>query len=895
MYSPKAYEDINMKVERIVIALFAGALIAVASSAWYARENFDSAESGYYLGRHMHTVIEKVYEIEFQASQVENASDIYEMSGEPYFAALTRQNAALLDKSIRSLSDSVKDNTDEMLKIAELATQISNLEKILPGIASEQSDNPKQGLSETGPPKKLNRPLKAAREITAGGDTAFLSPSASGEYLMGNIVSKGTQIISAEMQLLVERRKVSAEIRRNLVYATYYTAGAALIFIFIILLWLNRDIRRRRRAETKIRDNEEKLREMLEGVGDVIFSSDYSGRFTFINARLGSLTGYSTEELLGKHFTFLVHPDWAERVKEYYYLQFKNKMYETRYEFQILTKQGEIKWVEQNVVMVSKDKLVDSFQCVVRDITQRKNAEEEIRRTNQFLDSVLENIPDMIFIKDALDLRFLRFNKAGEELLGYLQEDLMGKNDYDFFPKQQADFFTQKDREVLNSHKRLDIVEEPITTKRGTHWLHTKKIPVYNSDGKPRYLLGISEDITERKKTEDTIIELNKSLARYVAELEESQRFYKTIARNFPDGTITVLDPALNYLFVDGLELAMEGLNAQELLGTSYLKRFPGEISEEVKNNLLPVFSGKSTAFEVALSGNYYVMHAAPLENAEGIIDEILIVKQNITRLKQAEEDIKAALDKEKLINEMKSRFVSLASHEFRTPLSTILSSTELIAEYIEHEEENPAVIREKNLHHLKRIKTSVQNMVNILNGFLSLEQLEQGKTITTPSEFDMQEFSTEITEEIQGKLKRGQKLESLCEPDDATLFADRSILKNMVLNLLANAIKYSPESSLIKYTAITDTEGVEIIIEDRGIGIPEVEQSNMFERFYRAKNALNIEGTGLGLSIVKKYIDLLNGNISFISNENEGTIFKILVPNAPPANENSTIKIESR
>jgi PAS domain S-box-containing protein len=142
-----------------------------------------------------------------------------------------------------------------------------------------------------------------------------------------------------------------------------------------------------------------------------------------------------------------------------------------------------------------------------------KEKEAELRQSNTFLDTVLDNIPNMIFVKEANELRFIRFNKAGEELLGYKKEDLLGKNDYDFFPKEQADFFTQTDRVVIDEKKAVDIIAESIQTAfKGERWLHTQKIPVFAPDGVPLYLVGISEDITERKEREDAIKQLNKEL-----------------------------------------------------------------------------------------------------------------------------------------------------------------------------------------------------------------------------------------------------------------------------------------------------------------------------------------------------------------------------------------------
>ena len=181
------------------------------------------------------------------------------------------------------------------------------------------------------------------------------------------------------------------------------------------------------------------------------------------------------------------------------------------HEIEIISPTGEKKHMLASSEVIEADNTSYLLVAMI-DITQRKKSEEELKKTNHFLDTILENIPNMVFVKDAKDLRFIRFNKAGEELLGYSKKDLIGKNDYDFFPKEQADFFTSKDRDVLNKGKLLDITEEPIQTKIGERWLHTKKIPIPEENNEYGYLMGISEDITEKKKQEDAIKQLNKEL-----------------------------------------------------------------------------------------------------------------------------------------------------------------------------------------------------------------------------------------------------------------------------------------------------------------------------------------------------------------------------------------------
>lgn len=242
-------------------------------------------------------------------------------------------------------------------------------------------------------------------------------------------------------------------------------------------------------------------------------------------------------------------------------------------------------------------------------------------------------------------------------------------------------------------------------------------------------------------------------------------------------------------------------------------------------------------------------------------------------QLKQRELELEQSLAKEKELGELKSRFVSMASHEFRTPLSTILSSVSLIGRYTETtQQEN----RDK---HIQKIKSSVTHLTGILNDFLSMNKLEEGKTKPIFEDFDICELIKEITEELKTIVKKGQTLQTICSFEQKMVRSDIKIVKNIMINLISNAIKYSPEDAEILCHLNRNDQEISFSVTDKGIGIPEDEQKHLFDRFFRASNVTNIEGTGLGLNIVKGYVEILGGNISFESTRYVGSKFTITIP----------------
>lgn len=249
------------------------------------------------------------------------------------------------------------------------------------------------------------------------------------------------------------------------------------------------------------------------------------------------------------------------------------------------------------------------------------------------------------------------------------------------------------------------------------------------------------------------------------------------------------------------------------------------------------------------------------------------VLHEALIELENSKEKLSEALETEKELNDMKSRFVTMASHEFRTPLSTILSSISLVNKYSGGEND------EKIQKHVHRIKSAVTNMTLILNDFLSAEKLEEGKVTLRNEDLNIQLLSEEIISEINGILKPGQKVVySHSGLTSASL--DKQMVRNILLNLISNAIKFSPEDKVIELITFIDAEKITITVVDRGMGIPKEEQEYLFQRFFRARNVTNIQGTGLGLNIVGKYLEIMDGTISFESQVDIGTTFKIVIPN---------------
>tara|TARA_R110002033_G_scaffold166331_1_gene204869 strand:- start:92265 stop:94637 length:2373 start_codon:yes stop_codon:yes gene_type:complete len=576
------------------------------------------------------------------------------------------------------------------------------------------------------------------------------------------------------------------------------------------------------------------------------------------------------------------------------------------YEKRIVTPEGALKYVlaKGKVTYDSKGKPL-MMKGTMQDITEQKADQTILYTRNQ----ALQVAGNGIVIVDARnpELPIIYCNKAFTEITGYSQEEVIGVN---------CQFLQNNDRDqeaivkMAIAIKKGEASREILRNYRkdGTlFWNELSITPLYNEKNELTHFIGVQNDVTE-------IIESRKELENYAEKLEEtiegrtielqatlekleetnlslkdqnvstkvaegkaraSQEMFMAIAQNFPKGVIIVFNTDFELVYVEGEELDHIDVKKSDLQGAliddlSFFSNIQkSKLKEEIKNT----FGGTAISSELAFQGQNYSVNSTPLLGDHQKVVWALFVFNNITQQKNIQQRLEVSLHTEQELNELKSRFISMASHEFRTPLSAILSSAILIGK------QNESGNEERRMKHVFRIRNNVKNLVVILNDFLSLSKLEEGKVSAIPQHFELIEFSKLVIEEMEATKREGQQIRLSSDETSIVVYLDPKLLSHILINLLSNATKYSKEDqNILLEISITGTQVI-LTVTDEGIGIPQEEKEKLFGRFFRAANATNIQGTGLGLHIVKQYVELMGGSVSCSSEIGNGATFKVKLP----------------
>lgn len=492
----------------------------------------------------------------------------------------------------------------------------------------------------------------------------------------------------------------------------------------------------------------------------------------------------------------------------------------------------------------------------------------------------------------------------------YDENELVGKRIEILVPERDREkHSTHHDKYTKNPQTRLMSSKSNLFARRkdGTEFPVEISLSSYEK-GNKAYTIAFILNTTQRKKTEQEIIQLNKELKSKVEiksadlkettlELEisrnllaEALAFQKAMLENAGaiiiatdnNGMITFFNPeaisSLGYsaneivrlhtpvLFHDKTEIDLK----REALFNEFGITIQNDFDVLVEKSRRGIHTEEQYTYKRKnKSGFPVVLSITTIRNTNGQVTGFMGIAIDITERKKAEGILLESLKRERELNELKSRFVSMASHEFRTPLSTILSSAYLIGKYPSREDQPK---REK---HLDRILSAVTTLTDILNDFLSVGKIEEGKIQVKPSTFNIRDFMITLTGELKNTLRKNQKIRYLHKGDE-DIYMDSSLMKLIIMNLVSNASKFSPEESIIEIKTIRDSESFTLAVKDYGIGIPKADQEHLMERFFRGSNANSIQGTGLGLHIMAKYAELMNGKINCISEQGKGTEFII-------------------
>ncbi len=502
---------------------------------------------------------------------------------------------------------------------------------------------------------------------------------------------------------------------------------------------------------------------------------------------------------------------------------------------------------------------------------QRRRAEAALAQERNLLRTLIDNLPDYVYVKDT-ESCFTMTNQPHLGLLGASQfRDVLGKTDFDFYPRDQAERYYADERAIIQSGQPLMNHEDSVFDHKtgAQRWLQTSKVPLTDWRGEVVGIVGIEHDITEQKLAKDALLEINQMLQAIIAASPLAIIMLDAQER------VKVWNRAAERIF---------GWHEAEVLGRS-TPIIPGDLAADFKE-LLKI-AGQGTilsGLEMRLRTRGGALAdlsvaIAALYEAQGVVNGFLIIMDDITERKRMEEALREReilrmeLEKERELNQLKTRFISMVSHEYRNPLATILVTSNALRDYMNRM--TPAQIAER----LDRIKGQVQHMTALMEEVLEIGKMEAGAAQFAPAPTDLDLLCREIVDEFRGTGSTAPRLEYASVGEFAAANIDSRLMRQVVTNLLSNALKYSPQDSPVQVHLLRDGHTAVLRVVDQGIGIPEEDQRRLFTPFHRAGNVGNIGGTGLGLAIVKRAVELHGGTITCESKVDAGTTFTVSLP----------------
>lgn len=683
---------------------------------------------------------------------------------------------------------------------------------------------------------------------------------------------------------------------------------------------LESKIKENKELNLSLTEKEEKYRTLISMSPDGIVVH-VKGIIKFVNPSIVEWLGArSQRDILGRNALEFVHPLYIDEVKkrieEVSIYRKPIPFTEEKY----VAFDGSVIYVETSARPIIYEK-EDAVLIILRNLSERKKHIETIRKQKDYIETILENIPLGIFAKYVPEnYRFSIWNRKMEQIFGNKKEDIIGKTDYDLVTNiEEIEYFRKTDEKVMSDGKVIDLPYEIVNTANGTFQVHTIKVPMYDTDGKPDTLLGIIEDITERSakeyelKISQTALVAQRDLSLKLNKCNTSKQMYTEISeiiKRFPDIDfvgIYLCEENNNYRMhsysgeikdtsTQNKKLNIDTRN-QELLNNGKTLYFtstdipdflkPLTDNEKILSySLLPV-NNLSQNIAIVLTGSRQLKET-PL-NLVSSFETFTIIMQNFLIRLEKETELKEAKDKAEESDKIKSAFLANMSHEIRTPMNGIIGFADLL--------NSPDLPEDKQRQFVDIINRSSKQLLSIINDIIDISKIESGQIVINNSTFNLNEAVKEIYEFYQpiALIKKIELTLSSNIDNRAFIITDDVKLKQILTNLISNALKFT-ESGKIEIHYTVKTQHIEFFVRDTGIGIENEYIETIFERFRQVEysNKRNYGGTGLGLAIAKAYSELLGGTIGVSSEVNKGSTFSFSIPYLLPENDEHHQTFES-
>lgn len=610
------------------------------------------------------------------------------------------------------------------------------------------------------------------------------------------------------------------------------------------------------------------LKKMVESSNIAMLTINPQGIITWINSAGKTLLADVNDNIIGDEFSVL----WNTNDKSIERQLHDHIANSTSFAIEInrALKPMDNQWIYLKGQPQIENGICIGYFVVLEDISSLKQVELQGYKNTKRLSDLVINLNDAVLLENE-NRQIEIINKRFCDLFSipYSPEMLVGadcsqaaENFKHLFADEEE--FVRRIEFILSEKKH--VIGDKLQLKDG-RWFEREFIPTITEQ---KYLghLWIYSDITERTM--------------YQQRISEQRSFYENVLNQIPSD-IAVFDKSHTYLFVNPIGIKNPEIRQWIIGKTDYdyceFRNKPRSIADDRRALFHSVIQSKELkVWEEELkkddnSVEYYLRYMYPVFDQNNEVTMVIGYGVNITERKKAEKAIADALAQQKELYVLKSNFVSMISHEFRTPLSTILSSTQLISKY------GNTLTEEKKSKHLVTIEKAVHRMTSLLENVLFIGRNDSNKLTFSPVVIDVVVFINELIEDFVLANSGVNRIIPVFEIKFPTLFADRGLLRQIISNLLTNAYKYSSsESDVSLFVDIDDNKGV-FVVKDNGIGIPIEDQYHLFDEFHRASNVGNIQGTGLGLSIVKRCVDAHSGKIDVHSEVGKGTTFTITIP----------------